>query len=55
MDGDATMTWVYGKVELGWYIARETWVPEYSKHLESLGYQVERSVKKPTTKPRKEA
>jgi hypothetical protein len=49
--GDPTMTWVYGKVEPGWYIAREIWTEEYARHLKTLGYDVERSVGKPKRKP----
>jgi hypothetical protein len=49
--GDPTMTWVYGKVEPGWYIAREIWTEEYARHLKALGYDVERSVGKPKRKP----
>lgn len=38
-------TWVFGKD--GWYMARGQWNAEYSAHLESLGYKVVKSFKKP--------
>jgi hypothetical protein len=44
------VTWAYGIVEPGWYCARWGWNDAYSKHLESLGYRVVRSVHKPTGK-----
>lgn len=40
-------TWVYGKVEPGWYIARWTWDPEWATRLIYHGYRVERSIAKP--------
>jgi len=39
--------WVFGKVEPGWYCAMGRWDAEWAKHLESLGYQVQRSINKP--------
>lgn len=47
---DNTRVWAFGIVEPGWYCARAIWVPEYAKHLESLGYRVVRSANKPDFK-----
>ena len=47
---DPTMTWVWGKVEPGWYVARWIWKADYAAELEAQGYQVIRSVEKPTEK-----
>ena len=44
---DEPVTWVYGKVEPGWYCAMWGWKDSYAKHLESLGYRVVASVHKP--------
>lgn len=46
--GDPTMTWVYGKTEPGWYVARWIWKADYAAELEALGYRVVRSKDKPT-------
>jgi hypothetical protein len=46
-------TWVYGKKNPGWYMARWMWVASYSEHLQSLGYSVVSSVDKPEGKPAK--
>lgn len=45
----ADKTWVFGKAQPGWYVARWIWNGEYARHLESLGYKVERSVEKPSS------
>lgn len=45
--GDPTKTWVYGKVEPGWYVARGVWSESWADHLKSLGYRVVRSADKP--------
>lgn len=37
--------WAYGKD--GWYMAKWIWDQKYANHLETLGYRVKRSVKKP--------
>ena len=42
-----TSVWAYGIVEPGWYIAKLLWDQSYAEHLQSLGYRVVRSVKKP--------
>lgn len=47
---DSTKTWVYGKVEPGWYVARCVWDESYARNLESLGYLVERSQENPGIK-----
>ena len=44
---DMTSVWAYGIVEPGWYIAKLLWDQSYAEHLQSLGYRVVRSVKKP--------
>jgi hypothetical protein len=46
--GDPYKTWVYGKATPGWHVARWIWNAEYAKHLESLGYEVQRSIENPT-------
>ena len=47
--GDMTRVRAYGIKQPGWYVARWVWDAEYAKHLESLGYQVVRSINKPDT------
>lgn len=46
-NNDPSMTWVFGKVQPGWYVARWIWNKEYADHLETLGYRVMKSVTKP--------
>lgn len=46
-NGDTTSVWAYGKD--GWYCAMWGWSQLYADHLISLGYRVERSIKKPVT------
>jgi hypothetical protein len=41
------MTWVFGKVDPGWYMACGAWNEEWARHLESQGYRVKRSGVKP--------
>lgn len=48
--GDPTKTWVYGKSTPGWYIARSTWNQADATRWQSLGYEVQRSIEKPTAK-----
>lgn len=45
---ESMKTWVYGKGEKGWYVARWTWNQEYADHLTSLGLKVQRSIEKPS-------
>ena len=40
-------TWVYGKVEPGWYLAMWGVFDEYIKHLRELNYEVIVGSKKP--------
>jgi hypothetical protein len=40
-------TWVYGKVEPGWYCAMWGWRDWYTKQLEEAGYRVIVSAVKP--------
>lgn len=40
-------TWVMGKVHPGWYVAYNGWSSDYAKHLESLGYEVKKSINIP--------
>ena len=40
-------TWVFGKVQPGWYVAMNGWSDAYAKHLREQGYKVEMSVEKP--------
>lgn len=44
----AMKTWVYGKAEKGWYVARWKWNAEWATHLESIGYRVQKSIEKPS-------
>lgn len=44
---DPTAVWVFGKVSPGWYCAKSIWDENYAARLESFGYRVRRSVKKP--------
>lgn len=44
---DQTKVWAFGIVSPGWYCAKAIWSHEYAKHLELLGYRVERSIHKP--------
>jgi hypothetical protein len=37
---DGMCTWVYGKVEPGWYMARGTWSADYAEDLRRMGYTV---------------
>jgi hypothetical protein len=46
--GDSTCVWAYGAD--GWYMAKGVWNKDYAKDLRDLGYDVERSQKKPTRK-----
>jgi hypothetical protein len=45
---DPTCVWAYGAD--GWYMAKGVWNKDYAEHLRDLGYDVERSVGKPTRK-----
>lgn len=47
-NSDLTKTWVFGKTVPGWYVARWIWRQDYADHLKSLGYEVQRSIEKPT-------
>lgn len=40
-------TWVFGKVEPGWYVAMNGWNDSYASQLRALGYRVEMSTTKP--------
>ena len=38
-------TWVYGKVEPGWYIAKWTWDEKWADNLKSKGYSVTNNIR----------
>jgi hypothetical protein len=40
-------TWVFGKAQPGWYVARWTWNKVDADRWEALGYKVQRSIEKP--------
>jgi hypothetical protein len=44
---DPTAVWVFGKISPGWYMAKSVWDKAYAEHLQSIGYEVMRSVKNP--------
>ena len=39
-NNDPTKTWVYGKAQPGWYVARAIWVECYADELRAMGYRV---------------